>query len=197
MFQIHLANLGPHERWRELLEWARVPPLNLPNVILSVLLPAFGDQTASSQVDILRYIRDNLSRALDQETAGSKQLERQLRSAPLIRGDDGELHAAAELYSPELREVVSLLGNVAHFPDVAFYPGPQKVWLSFLRSLGLKQIVSATDLVARIDHLIESDPTPRSKRQLIAVFSFIQKHWDELKEQKVKISGTTSETLIS
>ena len=76
--RIHLANLGPYERWRELLEWAQVPPLNLPNVICSVLLPVFGDQQPTTQIDILRYIRDNLSRALAQEAEehANKQLER-------------------------------------------------------------------------------------------------------------------------
>lgn len=192
---IHLAHVM--QRWRPLLDKAGIRQLDLPTLIQLVLLPAFPGENPDRQLELLTYIRTNLDRALQQEAenGGPKALLDQLGSTALIHGVDGRMHAAKALFSPDVLGARDILGNLALFPDVDFYPEPRRAWLNFFRSLGVKEHIAAADLVDRIDAVTSGTPGPNERRQIGVIFAYIQKNWDDLKSQRVPGQGGTPEKL--
>jgi hypothetical protein len=184
---IHLAQLGKRDKWRSLLEAIGVKPLDLVTLIEGVLLPAIPELESQRQMEVLEFIRINFDRSLQQEAARNegRALRSKLGAAPIIRGSDGMLHAANTLFAPEVENIAPVLGSNAVFPDLAAYPEPRDAWNGFFHAIGLKTKISATDLIARIDALAASSPTPLSRKQMGAVFSYLQKHWQDLKPQQV------------
>ncbi len=188
--KIHLARLGKREKWRPLMETIGVKPLDLPNLIDEVLLPALPELEPRRHLEVLEFIRTNFDRALQQETAraGTRTLKAALGSAAIIQGTDGAVHPAATLFSPSLKPGSAVLGPTAVFPDVEFYPEPRDAWLDFFHAIGLKTRISAADIVARIDSLTSGGPTPHTRKQIGTVFEYLQKHWPELKAELVATS---------
>lgn len=187
---IHLACLGKREKWRPLLEAIGVKPLDLPTLIGGVLLPALPELDAERQLEVLEFIRTNFDRALQQEAAreDTRNLKGRLGTAAIVRGTDGALHAAATLFSPNLKSIAAVLGSGAIFPNLETYPEPRDAWLDFFNAIGLKSRISAADIVARIDSLTSGAPTPHTRKQIAAVFEYLQKHWQDLKAQQVPAS---------
>lgn len=184
---IHLARLGTREKWRPLLEAIGVKPLDLLTLIDGVLLPALPELETERQLEVFEFIRTNFDRALQQEAARdeARALKSKLGAAPVVRGTDGALHPATTLFSPELESIAPVLGSNAVFPDLTAYPEPRDAWSDFFHAIGLKTKISAADVVARIDTLAVASPTPHSRKQMGAVFSYVQKHWQDLKSQQV------------
>jgi sacsin len=187
---IHLARLGKREKWRPLLEAIGVKPLDLPTLIDGVLLPALPELEPERHLEVIEFIRTNFDRALQQEAAGggTRTLKGRLGAAAIIQGTDGALHAAATLFSPNLKRIATVLGSSAVFPDLEIYPEPRDAWLDFFHAIGLKTRISAADIVARIDSLTSDAPTPHTRKQIGAVFEYLQKHWPELKPEHVPTS---------
>jgi sacsin len=185
--RIHLAQLGKRERWRPLLEALGVKPLDLLTLIESVLLPVLPELEAERQLGVFEFIRTSFDRALQQEVARNvrRTLKGKLGAVKIVHGSDGALHAAATLFSPQLESIASVLGSNAVFLDLSAYPEPRDAWSDFFHAIGLKTKISANDLVARIDTLAAASPTPHSRKQMGAVFSYVQKHWQDLKSQQV------------
>jgi sacsin len=182
---IKLVKTGPRERWRPIFERLGIPVLDLPAVIRH-LVASYGDQPPQHQLDILRYIRDNFSRALDQEAAkGDRTLSELLANSSLIVATDGLLRPAADLFDHRSRDAIALLGELALFPDMDVYRAGQDAWPKFFLSIGLKQNITAKDILHRIDSLTMNPPSRESRRNIQQVFVFVQKHWDSLSEQIV------------
>jgi hypothetical protein len=133
--KITLAKTGPRQRWTPLLEKLEIPTLNLAALIQEVLLPSYGNQTAAGRLDILRYIRDNFSRAFG-ETPTLKKL---LSASELIAASNGPYKAASDLFVPGHLEAIALLGDLAAFPNMEVYAAEHGAWMTFFASLGLKE----------------------------------------------------------
>ena len=109
--EIKLVKTGPQERWRPLFERLGIPILDL-QALIRHLVGSYGDQMPARRLDILRYIRNNFSRALDQEATGNDQpLSEVLANASLVVATDGHLRPAADLFDPRNRDAVALLGQ--------------------------------------------------------------------------------------
>lgn len=198
--EIRLVKTGPRERWRPLFEKLGIRTLNLPALIQQVLIPSYGDLAPSDRLELLRYIRDNFSRALDQEASGGDPptIKTLLASSDLVLADDGEWRAASRLFVPQNRDaLVELLGDHAVFPNMEFYASGRGAWMPFFLSLGLKQQVGASDLLQRISSLTDNPPSRESKRAIQKIFAFIQKHWDTLSDQLVGEPETTEDFSIA
>jgi hypothetical protein len=136
-------------------------------------------------LEVLRYIRDNFSRALDQEAADGRAaaIKNLLANSDLIAASDGGLRAASRLFVPSNDDAIVQLGALAVFPDMDVYAAGRDAWMTFFLSLGLKQEVRATDLLARIASLTSRPPSRENRRTIQRIFAFIQKHWDALSVQ--------------
>jgi hypothetical protein len=183
--EIKLVKTGPLGRWRPIFERLGIPILDLPALVRH-LIGSYCDQAPLRRLDILRYIRDNFSRALDQETAGSDPpLSELLANAKLIVATDGELRAAADLFVSGSRDAVALLGELAIFPDMDVYRAGRDAWTKFFLSIGLKQNITAKDMLVRIELLTANPPSRETRRAIQQVFAFVQKHWEPLSKQIV------------
>ena len=194
--EIKLVKTGPRDRWMALFEKLGIPTLNLLALIRQVLIPTYGDLARSERLEVLRYIRDNFSRAIGQEVSagGPPTIKNLLANSELILANDGEWRAASELFDPENRnELVELLGDRAGFPNMEVYASGREAWMPFFLSLGLKQQIGARDLLERISSLTNHPPSRESKRGIQGIFKFIKKHWDTLSGQLVGQPGATEE----
>jgi hypothetical protein len=179
-------------RWKPLLEKLGIPPLDLPALIKQVLIPSYGNEARSDQLEILRYVRDHFSRALDQETAGGgpPTIKSLLANSDLIVATNGELRPVSDLFVPDYDEAVLLLGELAAFPDMNVYAPGREAWMSFFLSLGLKEEIGADDILARVLSLTSVPPSRESRRAVQRIFSFIQRNWDRLSNQDVGEPGS-------
>jgi sacsin len=191
--EIKLVKTGPRERWRPLFEKLGIRMLDLPALIL-VLIPTYVDLAPPDRLDLLRYIRDNFPRALDQEASAgdAPKIKPLLANSELVLAENNEWLPVSQLFAPENRDaIVELLGARAAFPNMEFYASGREAWMQFFLALGLRQQVGANDLLKRISSLKSSPPSRESKRAIQRIFAFIQKHWDTLSDQLVAEPETT------
>src|SRR5262249_24092105 len=98
-----MLDLGDEQRWRPLLESLGVPTLKRGTFIEGQLLPGYPGLRAEDQRRALRWLNDNLNRALserEEEGLEPEELLEAVRQAQLVRCEDGENRPAGAVYDP-------------------------------------------------------------------------------------------------
>jgi len=194
---IRLLYTGPYGSWGKLYDRLGVKHLNRPTLILEVVLPHFATMSESEQLESLEWIRD----CFDEEYGHLQKLDAQsarrfrdaLAHAPIIICGDGRMHKPSETYDPQESLNSKVLGALAVLPDIKKYQQFPELWAPFFRRLGMAVWPRAIDLLRYIDQLTNSHRADRASAEenLLAVFDFVQKHWERYKEFTVSpTSGT-------
>ncbi len=167
-------------RWSKLYDLLSVEKLTQTSFATDFVLEDFSSITPDHQFVALEWLRSNYHLVLAEfaDKAVATEFRLKLRSANIIRGEDGELHAARNLYHPDCKDLIRLLGSAANFPDQQLFFDED--WLQFLGNLGMVRIVRSRDILTAIDDLIESGYSRRVVDQLGKIAKFIADSWDSL-----------------
>ena len=167
-------------RWSKLYALLTVEKLTQTSFATDFVLEDFSSIEPDHQFAALEWLRLNYQLVLAEFTdkAVAAEFKRKLRSAKIIRGEDGELRAAKDLYHPDCKDLVQLLGSAANFPDQELFFDED--WLQFLGNLGMVRNVRSRDILKAIDDLIESDYSLSVVNQLGKIAKFIADSWDSL-----------------
>lgn len=153
--QLTLLYLGPDERWRALLEALGVPTLGVAEWIERVFLPDYGTLEPAARVRALRWLREEGMRALTGDEASIRKIRDGLANTALVEAAGGGLHKATDLYHPDAREALALLGPVARVPDMAgAYGEDPEAWATLFTRLRLHVTALDKDVGARVDQLL-------------------------------------------
>ena len=187
-----LLETGRHGAWRDLLEALAVPPLDRPTFILKVLLPAYAGLDPDAQLEALRWLRDNLSRAetqLEDANPGSeKRLRNAVSRAYIVRATDGDLVPPESLYDPTSSVIKDVLGDDVLMPDMEYYAVGKDHWLRFFSDLGMTKTPRPTDLVQYLDDLLQEEKREglyQVASHLEGLYKHFLNHWDSLATRKV------------
>lgn len=193
---VEFVDLGPGARWRPLLDKLGVPEMRAGRYIGDILLPIFAALAPELQRAALLWLRDDVDlRALEHADPG---LGDRLRSAPLIRARDGQLHPAAHLHLADDDAGLPLAGE-ASTPDFEFYRGDPARWRAFFALLGLRHDPRPDALLHAIDALIARDAHARddARRGLDALLVFIHQRWRHFSGQSELAAGLRERAWLS
>ncbi|MBD2463940.1 DUF3883 domain-containing protein [Oscillatoria sp. FACHB-1407] len=199
---LNLLCLGPSEssqEWKAFYDFLGVSVLDHVTMIQN-LLKDYASLQSNQQLEALEWIRDHLSIAQTEleKRSQSLNLEKQVQGAPLIRCTDGHLRPASAIYNPKTyNQVRQVLGDRAHTPDMTIYKNVEH-WLGFFQKLGMLVTPSASDLLAYVDGQIQqaqNGVTSEIAKHLVAIFTYIEKHWDRLENKKISSEKSLAEAL--
>jgi Domain of unknown function (DUF3883) len=164
------------------------------------VLPNYDDQTPETQQDWLRWIRDEWNQLLEECRRAEKDLVEIVSEADLVRTSSGEMHEATSCYHPENRRLVeSVLGEVAHFPDMKFYADDATLWKNFFKLAGMRSAPSSHDMACRISGLADQVKTRElekdSRQALITSGKYLFENWAKLGDGDVELRNGSSKTL--
>lgn len=186
-FDVVLLDDGPSHRWRGLYFLLDVPELSRSRLIREVLLPSFENLDNPSQIDASSWLRDNLSVAQSEnEVDDSDDLFNEVRNAPIILCEDGELRPPKSVYQPESKLAGAVLGDQTAFPDMrTTYAQSSERWLEFFRQLNMPVEPRLADVVTYVRSLVKNTPNKESTERLQSVYDFIKGRVDaEIQDQK-------------
>ena len=165
-------------RWSKLYDLLSVEKLTQTSFATDFVLEDFSSIATDHQFAALEWLRSNYHLVLAEfaDKAMAAEFKRKLRSAKIIRGEDGELHAARDLYHPDCKDLVQLLGAVANFPNQELFYDED--WLHFLGNLGMARNVRPRDILQAIDDLVDAGYSSRIVDQLEKIAKFIADNWD-------------------
>ncbi len=167
-------------------------------------MPEYASFAPEEQLTALAWIRDHLSEACKELEKGGEDassFKEELKKARLVRCSDRRLRSAELIYTPENQVIRNIVGNLAAIPDMEFYSQDELLWLDFFEGLGMRRTLSADDIVAAVDNLIQTANRSGAVAvtdACIAVFNYIvdNDNWDELKHTKIaNTNKTLAETL--
>jgi sacsin len=195
---LRLLRIEKNRKWLRLFQLLQVPVLNRARLIRECLLPEYASFAPEEQLIALAWIRDNLSEACKElEKAGENafSFKEDLKKARLVRCSDRRLRSAELIYNPESQVIRNILGNLAAIPDMEFYSQDYPLWLDFFENLGMRKTLSADDIAACVDNLIQTANRSGAGAvtdACIDVFNYIVDNWDALKHTQI---GNTNKTL--
>jgi len=201
---LRLLRLEKNREWLGLFQLLQVPVLNRARLIRECLLPEYASFAPEEQLTALAWIRDHLSEACKELEKGGEDassFKEELKKARLVRCSDRRLRSAELVYTPENQVIRNIVGNLAAIPDMEFYSQDELLWLDFFEGLGMRRTLSADDIVAAVDNLIQTANRSGAVAvtdACIAVFNYIvdNDNWDELKHTKIaNTNKTLAETL--
>lgn len=199
---VRLFETGLNQRWRLLLEGLGAQPLDLARVITKVLLPSYGRLTEHEQFETLRWIRDNLARAVSELADRGDEgqwLDEAVAGTPVVRTVTGGLAAPEDLYDPSAeRIVVEVLGERAAFPDMTWYSHDGRTWRLFFERLGMSASPRPDDILGYVDDLVaeakEAGASAVADRAL-GVLDHLDSYWFDVADMEVQAGGTLAHAL--
>jgi len=195
---LRLLRIEKNRQWLRLFQFLQVPVLNRARLIRECLLPEYASFAPEEQLIALAWIRQHLNDACKElEKAGENafSFQEDLKKARLVRCSDRRLRSVELIYNPESQVIRNILGNLAAIPDMEFYSQDYALWLDFFDSLGMRKTLSADDIAACVDNLIQTanrSGTGAVTDACIAVFNYIVDNWEALKYTQI---GNTNKTL--
>lgn len=172
-------------RLTELYEQFGVKKMTQPRFVLDFVLEGFDDISSDDQRTALVWLMENyysLMKDINEPTRS--KFAKKIRTTKLIRCDDGELHSASEVYHPECKDVLKLLGAAGHCPDLSVYPTDD--WLDFFITLGMERHARPVDLIRAIDCLMDETLNSRVANKIKQLATFIEAHWEEFHDETVE-----------
>ncbi|MEG3936068.1 hypothetical protein QT990_33250 [Microcoleus sp. T3_B1] len=195
---LRLLRIEKNRQWLRLFQFLQVPVLNRARLIRECLLPEYASFAPEEQLIALAWIREHLNDACKElEKAGENafSFQEELKKARLVRCSDRRLRSVELIYNPESQVIRNILGNLAAIPDMEFYSQDYALWLDFFDNLGMRKTLSADDIAACVDNLIQTanrSGTGAVTDACIAVFNYIVDNWEALKYTQI---GNTNKTL--
>ena len=195
---LRLLRIEKNRKWLRLFQLLQVPVLNRARLIRECLLPEYASFAPEEQLIALAWIREHLSEACKElKKAGEDafSFQEELKKARLVRCSDRRLRSAELIYNPESPVIRNIVGNLAAIPDMGFYSENYSLWIDFFENLGMRKTLSADDIAACVDNLIQTANRSGAGAvtdACIAVFNYIVDHWDALKHTQI---GNTNKTL--
>jgi sacsin len=195
---LRLLRIEKNRQWLRLFQFLQVPVLNRARLIRECLLPEYASFAPEEQLIALAWIREHLKDACKElEKAGENafSFQEELKKARLVRCSDRRLRSVELIYNPENQVIRNILGNLAAIPDMEFYSQDYALWLDFFDNLGMRKTLSADDIAACVDNLIQTanrSGTGAVTDACIAVFNYIVDNWEALKYTQI---GNTNKTL--
>ena len=189
---VTLLQKGPADTWQRLLKLAGVSQLSRAQFIEAHLLPAYPGLGPDDKLVALRWLRDNLPRALselEEADADPDDVLRAVRETPLVLCEDREFRPAHEVYDPDSELIRDLFVDTVPYPDRPYYAHGWERWAEFFRGLGLVQTPHARDLLAHVDRLCQESVRGLNSRltaRVVKVFEHIEAHWAELSRETVE-----------
>jgi len=188
---LKLLCLGIHEdstEWKPFYDFLDVPVLDHAKMIQH-LLKDYESLDSTQQLESLAWIRDHLNKAVaDSKRSQGFDVKKLVRESNLIRCADGKLRAASSIYNPsQYNAVRQVLGDRAHTPDTSVYENLEQ-WRDFFQELKMLETPSAKDLLAYVDAQInqaQNGVTTLIANHLRSVFSFLEKNWEHLENEKL------------
>ncbi|MGD1699196.1 sacsin N-terminal ATP-binding-like domain-containing protein [Dapis sp. BLCC M229] len=179
--------------WLPLFKFIGVPFLSKARLITDCLLPEYPTLAHEEQLIVLSWIRDNFGKIqteLESETNSQNfdRFKQQIKSASLVRCNDGRLRSIESIYSPEIEIVPQIMGSKAAIPDMNFYSDKSDEWLNFFVELGMKKILTVADLLTSIDNLIQKANrfgVDSVSESLLNIFDYILDNWEDVKSEKL------------
>jgi len=183
--EVGLLDCGPDRAWMPLYGVLEVPKLTRIRLLTDIVLPRIGTLRDDDIHRTLLWLRSNLQAIKEEESKDTADaLLGRLGTAIPIRCTDGQPRPPRLLYHPDSEFVASLLGDQIGFPDLAVYKDRSDLWLDLFAALGMAHTPRPTDILNAIDSVIKSGQPDEAKgNKLAEIAEYINKHWDELKEQ--------------
>ncbi len=152
--------------------------LNTERFISQYLLPQYQKLRRLEQVDVLQYLRRQISLLRE-----NQQLLSAVKAAPLIYGDDEKLQCPADLCFPR-----SQLRNI--FPDRFLVPeyklygsmpdnAREWVWYDLFSLLGVNHYASASVIIDEI-HQLTKRPPRQTRESIEKIFRYVELNWDRI-----------------
>jgi len=196
--KLRLLRIEKNRQWLRLFQFLQVPVLNRARLIRECLLPEYASFAPEEQLIALAWIREHLNDAckeLEKARENAFSFQEELKKARLVRCSDRRLRSVELIYNPESQVIRNILGNLAAIPDMEFYSQDYALWLDFFDNLGMRKTLSADDIAACVDNLIQTanrSGTGAVTDACIAVFNYIVDNWEALKYTQI---GNTNKTL--
>jgi sacsin len=169
-----------------------IPTLSRSRLISELLLPTFEGMSSKDQKVSLSWLRKNLAAAQDElESEGQEpsKLIARIGKVALVPCRDGKHRLPCDVYDPEAKAALAVLGGHAPLPDVNWCEGDAGRWLEFFRSIGLRQTVSGQDLLNYVDRLCKQGAESVSQA-LLDVLDHLGQFWEQLKDEVVSGNET-------
>lgn len=198
---VTLLQTGPADAWHPLLELCGVTQLSRATFIEDHLLPGYDGLEPDDKLTALGWLRDHLDQArseFEDAEDGAQGLMEAVRTAPLVRCEDGEFRPATAVYDPGSELIRDLFGDSVHYPDRGYFARGWERWSDFFRGLGLVRTPRAKDLLDHLDRLIDRASSGLDgglTASVLRVFDHIEEHWADLSRQP--IGGEHGENLAS
>jgi sacsin len=175
-FEVDLLNVGPLHSWRQLYLLLGAPELSRSRLIQEVLLPGFRNLDEDERIKASAWLRDNLSIAQSEsEEDSSQSLFEEVRTAPIIMCEDGELRAPTRVYRPESKLARAVLGDRASFPAMeGAYAHGRERWLEFFRQLNMPEEPLLSDVIDYVLSLVTKESGEDNAQRLQSVYEFIK-----------------------
>ena len=183
-------------QWSPLFDRLGVRKLTRPRFVIDFILEDFESIDGDEQLICLEWLWENYRSLLNEISDDKKKeaLVRKIRTTPLVRCEDGELHACEAIYHPDCVEIVKLLGSAANCPDMTIYKSED--WLEFFSSLGMELLARPRDIIHAMDCLAEQPLTSKTANQIHRLAKFIENDW-EANHGELVDGGLFSEALAS
>lgn len=205
---LSLLNTGLGGRWKPLLQLMNINELDRPTLIQKILLPSYATLSPVAQIQILEWIRDNLSQSETEQqkknVVGGSKVADLVANADLIFCTDRGYHACRTVYDPRQEQSIrAVLGDDALFPDMRMYHNQEERWLKFFfEDLGMTSAPRATAILQAIDKLIfenEEMVVQAVRDRLIAIFNYIVliENWNRLIKERIGGASQSFSDLLS
>jgi sacsin len=183
---VRVLSKGREGRWGPSLRALAANKLDFVTYLQSVLLPAYPTMDTAHELTALAWLRQNIDTFMYPPASGEAEETTNvltlLRGAELVRGTDGRLHRANELYDPNAEVVRKVLGSNALFPDPQAY-GPDEQqrarWLAFFVRLDLQGSPSAEDILRCLDGFSKAGTTDAVAHSGEVILHHLSEHWEE------------------
>lgn len=154
-------------RFHDFLRDLGIQELSLPVFVGRHLIPALkgNDVTAKRRKAATLFLARKRSEVSEEEG-----IQESLAEVPLVECRDGEFRLPGECYFPE-EGIVAVLGadvNVAQIPDEH-----EAIYRELLEWLGVADVPRNSDILGRINKLVESPPVPETVGVIQRVFEFL------------------------
>ena len=165
-------------QWSSLFDRLGVRKLTRPQFVIDFILEDFELIDEDEQLICLGWLWENYRSLLNEISDAQKKeaLVRKIRTTPLVRCEDGALHACEDIYHPDCVEIMKLLGSAANCPDMTIYKSDD--WLEFFSSLGMELSARPRDIINALDCLAKRPLTSKTAKQIHRLAKFIEKDWE-------------------
>ncbi len=181
--QQKLLDVGSHGQWKALFQALGIKELD-GFVFTLDLLRIFPHSSHDVQVGMLLWLRSNLR---DMEKGLSRErwqnLLNKLQATAIVPLQGGGLGAPRDIYRPDAKDALEVLGDVARIPDVALLGDDSKQWGHFYIDLEMNSTPLPNHLIEAIRRCsvaFNSGANENMRDRLKLLMEYVNRNWDNL-----------------